>query len=353
MPARGTPAGGGGRGRPRRIRAGGDPIEPVTERVRIIGAQPAGAVAGTPGPTEETESADVALFDEETDAADDGGDGPSAPSFDLFGEDPEAVARRAPARPRRHPPRRGRARRAVGAQRRRPPRCRSPTGRRAPSRRPSSPTCRTGPIRPRGRSRPCSTAAARTTAPTPRGRRRATRDRRGVSTATSGTTAPSTPLCSPTTRPGWAPSRRRRWRSADRGSSTISAPPPPIPFGVAEPGEPATPGSWWSEGEDEDEDEDERPGTERSVVVERIVVTERAGFGTPGPDADDGADPAERGVASISSSPLRAAGASPSAPGRPPRPGCRACVAPSSRPVRRARPPDATSPWPSPPGSAS
>jgi phosphatidate cytidylyltransferase len=66
------------------------PIEPVTERVRIIGAQPAGTVGGQAlddkpsppeGPRPDEPEASPVVHDE----------GPSAPTFDLFAEEPEAV----------------------------------------------------------------------------------------------------------------------------------------------------------------------------------------------------------------------------------------------------------------------
>lgn len=67
----------------------GAPIEPVTERVRIIGAQPAGAVAGQSGTGDGPGSSDAAPADEPAVYVPDPVDVPSAPTFDLFGEEPE------------------------------------------------------------------------------------------------------------------------------------------------------------------------------------------------------------------------------------------------------------------------
>jgi phosphatidate cytidylyltransferase len=61
------------------------PVEPVTERVRIIGAQTAGAVTGQAGFEEEPPAPRVA---DERPASPPGQDeGPIAPTFDLFGDD--------------------------------------------------------------------------------------------------------------------------------------------------------------------------------------------------------------------------------------------------------------------------
>jgi phosphatidate cytidylyltransferase len=66
------------------------PVEPVTERVRIIGAQPAGALAGQ---TAASDDVDVPVPTEEpatTSAPRD--DAPSAPTFDFFAEEIEIVS---------------------------------------------------------------------------------------------------------------------------------------------------------------------------------------------------------------------------------------------------------------------
>ncbi len=67
----------------------GAPIEPVTERVRIIGAQPAGAVAGQAGSGDEAGSSEAPPADEPTVYVPDPVGVPSAPTFDLFGDEPE------------------------------------------------------------------------------------------------------------------------------------------------------------------------------------------------------------------------------------------------------------------------
>ncbi|MGD0379352.1 MAG: phosphatidate cytidylyltransferase [Acidimicrobiales bacterium] len=67
----------------------GAPIEPVTERVRIIGAQPAGALAGPGSTDDEPGSSEAAPTDEPAVYAPDPVEGPSAPTFDLFGDEPE------------------------------------------------------------------------------------------------------------------------------------------------------------------------------------------------------------------------------------------------------------------------
>ncbi len=64
------------------------PIEPITERVRIIGAQTAGDVAGPTGPDPGPEAAV-----DERDIAPPGRDVPNAPTFDLFADEPETVTR--------------------------------------------------------------------------------------------------------------------------------------------------------------------------------------------------------------------------------------------------------------------
>jgi len=64
------------------------PIEPITERVRIIGAQPAGAIAGQAGPDHEPGPEAGADGPE---VAPPVGDVPSAPTFDLFSDEAEAV----------------------------------------------------------------------------------------------------------------------------------------------------------------------------------------------------------------------------------------------------------------------
>ncbi|HVA03226.1 MAG TPA: phosphatidate cytidylyltransferase [Acidimicrobiales bacterium] len=66
------------------------PIEPVTERVRIIGAQTAGAVGGPslddpPGPSEAPRPDPAEPSPPVRD------EGPSAPTFDLFGDEPETL----------------------------------------------------------------------------------------------------------------------------------------------------------------------------------------------------------------------------------------------------------------------
>ena len=65
----------------------GAPMEPVTERVRIIGAQPAGATAGggreEPGAEEDAPSREAAVGPHGS-----GVEAPHAPTFDLFGEEP-------------------------------------------------------------------------------------------------------------------------------------------------------------------------------------------------------------------------------------------------------------------------
>jgi phosphatidate cytidylyltransferase len=61
------------------------PMEPVTERVRIIGAQPAGAVVGQPVPSDEPDR----LPTEEAEAPRVHDEGPMAPTFDLFGDEDE------------------------------------------------------------------------------------------------------------------------------------------------------------------------------------------------------------------------------------------------------------------------
>ena len=65
------------------------PVEPVTERVRIIGAQPAGAVAGPAGPEDEGPSSERVPADVPGASHRARDEGPSAPTFDLFGEDTE------------------------------------------------------------------------------------------------------------------------------------------------------------------------------------------------------------------------------------------------------------------------
>jgi len=186
------------------------PLEPVTERVRIIGAQPAGAAAGQDVHGDDTASPQVPAEGRGTPPAGRDAEVPRAPAFDLFSEEPEA------AEEPEEPEEPGIAVRAV-----------VPTaeghdeeaGRSAPSGRnggdplePGSDVLKlsepnavvpdmphwTDP--PPGRSLPSSTGAPRRTAPRPNGPPPATRDRLGASTATSGTTAASTRRSSPTTR---------------------------------------------------------------------------------------------------------------------------------------------------------
>jgi phosphatidate cytidylyltransferase len=67
-------------------------MEPVTERVRIIGAQPAGATAGTGG-HEEPATAEAEPGEEPAvRPRGPGADAPAAPAFDLFGDEPETAA---------------------------------------------------------------------------------------------------------------------------------------------------------------------------------------------------------------------------------------------------------------------
>ncbi len=61
-------------------------MEPITERVRIIGAQPAGAAAGQAGPDHEPGPETGA---DETGVVPPVRDVPSAPTFDLFSDEPE------------------------------------------------------------------------------------------------------------------------------------------------------------------------------------------------------------------------------------------------------------------------
>jgi phosphatidate cytidylyltransferase len=67
------------------------PIEPVTERVRIIGAQPAGAVGGQAALDDEPGSPETPRAEELEPSPPVHDEGPSAPTFDLFGDEPEAV----------------------------------------------------------------------------------------------------------------------------------------------------------------------------------------------------------------------------------------------------------------------
>jgi len=67
------------------------PIEPITERVRIIGAQPAGGVEGRAGHDPEPGSADVVASAEPEVAVPVRDGGPSAPAFDLFPDEDESV----------------------------------------------------------------------------------------------------------------------------------------------------------------------------------------------------------------------------------------------------------------------
>lgn len=65
------------------------PIEPITERVRIIGAQPAGGLAGQVGTDDEPGSLEAKS--DEPEFSPPVHDAPSAPTFDLFSDEPEAV----------------------------------------------------------------------------------------------------------------------------------------------------------------------------------------------------------------------------------------------------------------------
>jgi phosphatidate cytidylyltransferase len=67
------------------------PGEPVTERVRIIGAQPAGALAGQAGTGDDVEGHPAAA-PEEPAALPPRDEAPSAPTFDLFAEELEIVS---------------------------------------------------------------------------------------------------------------------------------------------------------------------------------------------------------------------------------------------------------------------
>jgi phosphatidate cytidylyltransferase len=62
------------------------PMEPVTERVRIIGAQPAGAAVGQSVPADEADRLPTEEPPAPTPARD---EGPMAPTFDLFGDEDE------------------------------------------------------------------------------------------------------------------------------------------------------------------------------------------------------------------------------------------------------------------------
>ncbi len=244
------------------------PLEPVTERVRIIGAQPAGAATG-----QDELADDAAAPPAHTPVVPPAGPGagtPSAPAFDLFSEEtqdseePEDIEetlvtasagpgpqdRSEEAGPRRH-------RAATAAT----PSSRARTCSSCPSPPRWSPTCRTGPIPRRARSRPCSTGAARTRATRPSGPRPGTPARRGASTDTNGTTAVSIPRCWPTTTRGWAPSRRPRSRNAGPGSSTTCTPPRPTSDRwEAEHDAGTATGSWW---------DDEDAGRRRAVPGDR------------------------------------------------------------------------------------
>ena len=65
------------------------PMEPVTERVRIIGAQPAGAAGQAGRRTEEPEPADVPGPTRSRASMPPCATVPSAPTFDLFSDEPE------------------------------------------------------------------------------------------------------------------------------------------------------------------------------------------------------------------------------------------------------------------------
>ncbi len=271
------------------------PNEPVTERVRIIGAQPAGAVAGTPGRTDEPGSPDVPRFDEETDAADDPGDGPSAPTFDLFSDEPEAEpVVRPPDHVVTHPEEAGRS---------------APSGRNGgdpldvvPDLTPGPEATAVVPDMPHWTDPPTGQVPAVLD-------RRSEEDESDAPWSAAGDTGPAwrehshewddstfdpSLLADDETRVGALEEtpveERRPWEFDDLSATAADQ-----DRGGPEPDEAATPGSWWSE----DDDEPERPATERPAVTERP-----AAFTAPGPD--DVGDPADRGVASISSSPLRA-----------------------------------------------
>ncbi len=79
------------------------PMEPVTERVRIIGAQPAGAVGGRAALDDEPGSPETPRADDFEPSPSVHDEGPSAPTFDLFGDEPEAVTVIEDPAPRIHP----------------------------------------------------------------------------------------------------------------------------------------------------------------------------------------------------------------------------------------------------------
>jgi phosphatidate cytidylyltransferase len=67
-------------------------MEPVTERVRIIGAQPAGATTGKGGIDEPADAESEPAAEPAARPRGPGAEGPAAPAFDLFGDDPETYA---------------------------------------------------------------------------------------------------------------------------------------------------------------------------------------------------------------------------------------------------------------------
>ena len=161
------------------------------------------------------------------------------------------------------------------------------------------PSCPIGPIPPPVRCRPSSTDAARTTRIPVPGRHRGMPARPGASTGTNGTTARSTRRCWPTRRPGWVRWRRYRSKSASPGSSTTSAPPAggtPVPWD-----RPVRPGA----GRVRLGDGDIGPGMASSSATSTQDPTE-AGYATAQEVSSGRVNPAgANGVPSISSSPLR------------------------------------------------